>query len=123
MVVGLGIDLAPIGAFGDDGRRGRFTERCFTAGEREYTASRGVAAAQSAAGIFAAKESALKAFAAGIGDIPLTDIETLRAPSGAPSLVFHGEAARRAHALGVTRVHLSITHQGDYAAAVVILEA
>ncbi|MDR0396843.1 MAG: holo-ACP synthase [Oscillospiraceae bacterium] len=122
MIIGLGIDLAPIGAFEDEARRERFAARCFTMGEREYAASRGVAAAQSAAGMFAAKESALKAFSAGIGDMPLTDIEVLHAPSGAPSLALHGEAARRAGALNVSRALLSITHQGDYAAAVVILE-
>lgn len=123
MIVGLGVDLAPISAFQDEQRRNRFAARCFTADEQEYAASRGVAAAQSAAAIFAAKESTLKAFSVGIGDIPLTDIEVTHAASGAPSLSLHGAAARRAESLGVARLHLSITHQGEYAAAVVILEA
>ncbi|GHU65074.1 holo-[acyl-carrier-protein] synthase [Clostridia bacterium] len=123
MIIGLGIDLADISAFEDEQRRARFMVRNYTDGERQYVASRGVGAAESAAAIFAAKESALKAFTAGIGDMPLTDIEVLHAPSGAPSLTFHGVAAERAAALGASRVNLSITHSGDRAAAVVILEA
>jgi len=34
----------------------------------------------------------------------------------------HGAAAARAASLGVTRIHVSLTHQASAAAAVVVLE-
>ena len=75
------------------------------------------------AGLFAAKEAAMKAlgtgWAAGIG---FRQIEVVRQAGGAPGLALHGAARERADALGVTRCHLSITHDGRTAAAVVVLE-
>jgi phosphopantetheinyl transferase (holo-ACP synthase) len=37
-------------------------------------------------------------------------------------MLLHGGAARRAAELGVTNVHLSLTHSAESAAAVVVLE-
>jgi len=75
------------------------------------------------AGLFAAKEAAMKAlgtgWAAGVG---FQQIEVVRNAAGAPSLALHGAAERRARALGVDALHLSITHDARTAAAVVILE-
>ena len=41
---------------------------------------------------------------------------------GVPSLVFTGSAAKTAAALGAKNVRVSITHEREYAAAVVIIE-
>lgn len=75
------------------------------------------------AGLFAAKEAAMKAlgtgWAAGIG---FHQIEVTRAAGGAPGLALHGAALERSRALGVERCHLSITHDARTAAAVVVLE-
>ncbi len=49
-------------------------------------------------------------------------IEVLRQPSGAPALRLHGEARRRADAMGVVQLWVSISHDGTNAVAVVILE-
>ena len=40
-----------------------------------------------------------------------------------PSLVLHGRAVERAAELGVTRLHLTLTHSESTAAAFVVAEA
>ena len=104
-------------------RTPRFTERVFTAREREYCDAKGAAAAQSYAGRFAAKEAFLKALKTGWrGKITWTDIEVLSDVQGVPSFNVTGEAARLLDALGAARVHLSISHTVEHAVAQVIFE-
>ena len=47
-----------------------------------------------------------------------TEIEILRLPTGAPAVSLHGRAARRAEQLGMGRIAVSISHEGDYAVAI-----
>ena len=50
------------------------------------------------------------------------ELEVTRDPSGKPSLQLSGRAAERAAGLGVARVSLSLTHSGELALAVVVME-
>jgi holo-[acyl-carrier protein] synthase len=52
-----------------------------------------------------------------------TDAEVRTDGRGRPSLVVHGTVAERAATLGVTRWHVSLSHDGGIAAATVIAEA
>ena len=75
------------------------------------------------AGLFAAKEAAMKALGTGWAEgVGFLQIEVRRQASGAPALELHGEARRRAAALGVGQLWLSISHDGANAVAVVVLE-
>ena len=75
------------------------------------------------AGRWAAKEAASKALGCGIGsECAFNEIEVVDSPIGVPSLVFSGSAARTAAALGAKNIRVSITHEREYAAAVVIIE-
>ena len=124
MVIAVGTDLAEIdrieasiARFGE-----RFLQRVYTPAEIAYC-TRKKTSAESFAARFAAKEAGAKALGTGISrGIGWRDIEVLREPSGRPSLVFHGRAARRARDLGVHRISLSLTHSRQLAMAVVILE-
>jgi holo-[acyl-carrier protein] synthase len=123
-IVGLGIDVVEIARIqrildGPPARAERFLARCFTAAERAYCDAGRDRAARHAAR-FAAKEAASKALGAPAG-IAWHDVEVMRGP-GAPALELRGVAADRARALGVGRAHLSLTHDGGVAAAVVALE-
>ncbi|MEG2004714.1 MAG: holo-ACP synthase [Bilophila sp.] len=72
---------------------------------------------------FSAKEAAVKALGTGFSEgIAPHELEVRSEPSGKPTLVLSGNAAKKAAALGVLRVHLTLTHTRDNAAAVVILE-
>ena len=46
------------------------------------------------------------------------DIEIVRLPTGAPSVRLHGRAKTRAEQLGMGRIAVSISHEGDYAVAI-----
>lgn len=94
----------------------RFLDRVFTAREVEQAGGR----AGSLAACFAAKEAASKALGTGIGAVGWQEIEVLHAPSGAPELYLHGEAARLAEAAGARTWSVSLSHTKEYAIAMVV---
>lgn len=120
MIVGLGVDLVSVERVaGMLARHGtRLLERCFAPGEAVRAED-----PQHLAGILASKEAAFKALGCGWGDgVGWRDPRVERTGTGAPRLALSGAAARRAQALGARTAHLSITHDGGVAVAVVILE-
>jgi holo-[acyl-carrier protein] synthase len=104
-------------------RTPRFAERVFTESEREYCEAKGVAAAQSYAARFAAKEAFLKALKTGWrGKITWHDMEILNDADGVPSFEISGEARVLMENLGADKIHLSISHTSEHAVAQVVLE-
>lgn len=123
MIVGVGIDLCQVSRMRSALSRheGRFAARVFTEDERAYCEER-ADPAQHYAARFAAKEALLKALAVPPG-LSWHEIEVQSQSGGAPRLLLRGEAARAAAGKSIARLHLSLTHSGDHAAAVVIAEA
>jgi len=124
VILGLGLDLVDIARMarildGPPARVERFVARVFTVGERAYCDAR-VDRASRYAARFAAKEAALKALGVPAG-LRFQELEVVRG-EGAPALVLSGAASEAARRLGVSRLHLSITHDGGTAAAVVVAE-
>ena len=98
-----------------------FLTRCFTEGERAYSAANAKRQVEHLAGRFAAKEAILKALGTGwSGGIGWTDAEVVRDPSGKPTVQLAGEAAAVAAELGVTSWWLSISHIRTHAVACAI---
>ena len=125
MIVGIGVDLVVIPRFGElMERRGEAAlARFFTPGEVERCRA-SKSATESFAGRFAAKEAFFKALGTGWGlGGRWTEVEVVSAPTGAPSLRLSGRAAEAAAEQGVSRIHLSITHTDETAAAFVVLES
>lgn len=123
MIVGIGIDIVSVQRMEGAIARGqeRLLDRLFTPSERSDVA--GAATGERLAARFAAKEATFKALGTGwSGGIAWRDVEVVREPSGRTLLRITGRAAEFASRLGVTRSHLSFSHQGGMAAAVVILE-
>ncbi len=123
-ILGVGTDLARIGRFRDFLQQGKtaLIDRLFTAEEKAYALDRKDPAPHLAAR-FAAKEAFLKALGLGLREgMSWHDMSVARDDLGKPSLVLTGAAAAICRARGVDRVHLSYSHDGDYAQAVVILE-
>jgi holo-[acyl-carrier protein] synthase len=122
MVVGLGLDVVEIARIArqlEAATAERFLARVFTDAERAFCQRFRDRAARYAAR-FAAKEAASKAL--GVPDgIAFRDVEVVR-ERGAPTLRLAGKAAERAAALGVARVHLTLSHDGGVAVAAVVLE-
>ena len=112
----LGIDIikverirAAIDRFGD-----RFWRRVLTEGEHRYVRNR----PENFAGRWAAKEAVSKVLGLGVRGVGWRDIEIVRLPTGAPSVQLSGRAASRAEQLGMGRIAVSISHEGDYAVAI-----
>ena len=124
MIISTGIDIVEVYRIRETmGRTPRFTERVFTAGEREYCERKGVAAFQSYAARFAAKEAFLKALKTGWrGRITWKDIEVIQSDEGVPSLNITGEAETILNNLGAITIHVSLSHTTEHAIAQVILE-
>lgn len=122
MIIGLGLDLCGIARMRPHIEDGRFLTRFFTGDERAYILSRGKASAASLAACFAAKEAMAKALGCGIDGISLDEIEVLHRDNGAPYYQLTGRALALAQQKGVRHTHLSISHEGDIASAVAVLE-
>jgi len=125
VIIGLGIDVLEVARMGEALRRHgeHFESRVFTDSERESCRNRGDRILALAAR-FAAKEACLKALGTGWAEgVGFRDVEVVRNGNEPPRLILHGGAARIAEARGVTRWHVSLTHQPGIAAAVVVLES
>lgn len=123
-ITGLGTDLVRIERFRAfvAADKAALLGRLFTHGEREYAFAKKDPAPHLAAR-FAAKESCLKAFGLGWREgIGWHDMEVVPDLLGRPDLRLSGRAAEIAAAKQVKVVHLSYSHDGDYAVATVILE-
>jgi holo-[acyl-carrier protein] synthase len=121
MIAGVGVDLCGIARMEKHAADERFLRRFFSEEERAYIAGKGASAAQSLAGIFAAKEALTKALGTGIVG-SLADICVLHDDHGAPYYELRGDYLRLAGERGIVRVHLSISHDGGIAAAFAVAE-
>jgi holo-[acyl-carrier protein] synthase len=112
----VGIDVVDVSRFDDALRRTPgMVDRLFTPTE----ATRPLA---SLAARFAAKEALAKALGAP-GNLDWHDAEVVTEASGQPRLELRGTVAARATELGVTSLHLSLSHDAGIASAVVVLES
>jgi len=122
---GVGIDLvrsdrlgATLNRWGD-----RFTRRVFSPAELEACAGRKREIACLATR-FAAKEAFVKALGRGMRSPVLwTDIQVQNDDLGKPEICLSSRALEFCRNLGIRSWHLSLTDDGEYGAAVVILEA
>ncbi|HYD15820.1 MAG TPA: holo-ACP synthase [Hyphomicrobium sp.] len=129
MILGLGNDIidirrieATLARFGD-----RFLDRIFTDIERAKSDRRAERAA-SYAKRFAAKEACAKALGTGLrAGVFWRDMGVINLPSGRPTLVLTGGAARQLARITpegyVPRIDLTITDDFPLAEAVVIISA
>jgi holo-[acyl-carrier protein] synthase len=120
-IVGLGTDLVEVARFrlALQRRGDALAQRLFSDDERAY-AARQYDPAKNLAARFGAKEAVMKAMGIGLWKFKLRDIEVIRAPSGAPSVVLHGGAAELARARGVDAWQLSLSHTETTAIAVAL---
>jgi len=127
VIGGVGLDLVDVPAFAAQlaDPASTFAAAVFTDGERHAAAAPGEGARHLAVR-WAAKEAFVKAWSAtrrgqppAVADLDWREIEVARDPFGRPTLLLHGQVAR---ACGRPRLHLSLSHDGNVAAAVVVWE-
>lgn len=116
-VRGIGIDLCEIARMQRLLDEGHSLRRMFTEEEQAYIHSKGISAAQTMAGMFAAKEAVLKALGTGMS-IAMTDIVITHTELGQPIAELHGKAAEKGGS-----VMISITHEAGMAAGMAIWTA
>ncbi len=118
MILGTGLDLMDIKRIEKALSKPHFVERIYSQQERAWIAAKG---AQTAAGLYAAKEAVAKALGAGFSGFGPWDIEITKDALGAPGCILKNGALARKEALGGGKIHVSITHLPEIAAAMAIL--
>lgn len=116
--IAIGVDIVAIERIAEMAARwgDRFLLRVYTPAELAYCQGR----ATSLAARWAAKEATSKALGCGWLDIKWTDVEVTRLTNGQPSLLLHGPAHTRARKLGLSQWALSLSHDREYAIAMVV---
>ncbi|HOD17247.1 MAG TPA: holo-ACP synthase [Candidatus Cloacimonadota bacterium] len=123
MIAGIGIDIIDINRI----RRvltnnPSFREKVFSAAEIAYCEAK-ADPSLSYAVRFAAKEAFMKALGSGWNqDVRWAEIETLNLESGAPEVKVSGITAQTLARKQISKIHVSLSHEKDYAVANVILE-
>jgi holo-[acyl-carrier protein] synthase len=116
-VVGIGVDVVDVERFAATLRRTpALADRLFTVAERSVGRPERLAAR------FAAKEALAKALGAPAG-LCWHDAQVVTAADGRPGLRVAGSVAAAATRLGVRSWHLSLTHDGGLAVAMVVAES
>jgi holo-[acyl-carrier protein] synthase len=116
VIVGIGVDVVDLERFALSlERTPHLSERLFTVDER-------TARPESLAAAFAAKEAVAKSLGAP-GGLEWHDVEVRHDDAGKPYLLVTGTVAAAAAAQGVLRWHVSLSHDGGAAVAMVIAEA
>jgi holo-[acyl-carrier protein] synthase len=132
-VLGVGIDLVDVAGFADQlaAPGTRFELHAFSAGERAEVGSGDPSRVRRLAARYAAKEAFVKAWSASrFGRAPalpawdLSEVEVVSDAHGRPSIRLSGAVAGAVREQFGDRwtAHLSLTHDGPMAAAVVVLE-
>jgi holo-[acyl-carrier protein] synthase len=98
----------------------RYMDRLFTEHEIETCRAEPTAMAPRLAARFAAKEATIKVIRPAGGEALWRSIEVVRHEHGHCELRLLDDAARLAEREGVSDLSVSLTHEGDIAAAVVI---
>jgi holo-[acyl-carrier protein] synthase len=115
VIVGIGVDLVDLERFALSlERTPHLADRLFTPAERATKP-------ESLAAVFAAKEALAKALGAPPG-LSWHDVEVRHEDSGRPYLFIVGGIAAAAAERGIVRWHLSLSHDGGAAIAMVIAE-
>jgi holo-[acyl-carrier protein] synthase len=115
LIIGVGIDVVELVRFEASlTRTPALRDKLFTPAEAALPM-------QSLGARFAAKEAVAKALGAHAG-LQWHDAEVISLPSGDPTFELRGTVLARATELGATCTHLSLSHDGGIASAVVVLE-
>ncbi|MDR2701161.1 MAG: holo-ACP synthase [Spirochaetaceae bacterium] len=123
MIEGIGIDAVKISRMEKWADNPPLLGRFFNPREIAAARERGSGMSGSLAARFAAKEAFAKALGTGLAGIVLKDIMILNGRNEKPELILEGSALAAMKTFGARRAHLSLTHEGDTAIALVILEA
>jgi holo-[acyl-carrier protein] synthase len=122
MILGIGIDAVNIDRMKRWKRNPDMIRRFFHPEEITTAKRRGSMEMHSLAARFAAKEAFGKALGTGLTGFSLRECAVLNDKLGKPDLCLFGRAKEALEDFGGTRAFLALTHEHDYAIAVVVIE-
>lgn len=122
MIFGIGIDLVECDRFLDWSPFKK--SRVFTENELEFAENDSACSEKHLANFWAVREAFLKAIGTGFGDdIQFSDVSVGHDDNGRPDIVLTGGAKTTLKRLCPdARIHVSITDQGNFSAAIVVIE-
>lgn len=122
MIAGIGVDLVSIGRMTGKIKEKSFVDKVFGSHEQAYCESCSNKE-QHYAVRFAAKEAFLKATGKGLAaGYDLHNIEIVQDDSGKPLIRLSGNFKEMYQHEGWVAFHVSLSHEGDNAMAIVIIE-
>ena len=124
MIIGTGVDIVEVARIRKSLEKysPHFEEKIFTAGEILYCRSKAEPEIHFAAR-FAAKEAVMKCLGAGMGqEIFFKDIEVTNLQTGKPQVTVHAKGKEIFLKLKIKTIHISLSHDKNYAVAQAIAE-
>lgn len=123
MIYGIGVDITEIKRIEKAiSRNTNFINKLFTDSEIDILEKRNFRP-EFVAGRFAAKEAISKAFGTGIRNFGFKDMEIINDSLGKPEVILKTKAQDVVTNIGKSyKIHLSISHEREYAVAYALLE-
>ncbi|MCH5288294.1 MAG: holo-ACP synthase [Treponema sp.] len=123
MIYGIGTDIAQVSRFEKWARNEALLFRVFADAERCAVTSNIKAMSRHYAARFAAKEAFAKALGTGFIGLTLKDFWVVKDENGKPAFSFGASTKHMlAERVGSCVVHLSMSHEKEYATAFVVIE-
>lgn len=121
MIKGTGTDITEVDRIKNNLKNEKFLKKIYSENEIQYLILRKFNV-QTAAGMFAAKEAVSKCLGTGFTNFGPRHIEILKDEMGKPYVKLAGNALKRAEELGITNIHISISHTEQMAVAFSVAE-
>jgi holo-[acyl-carrier protein] synthase len=118
VLLGVGVDMVDTADLAEmiESSGPSFINLCWTPSEQAFCSG----SIPRLAARWAAKEATMKALGRGIGEVDPIDIEVVSIEGEPPFLQVHGSAEAIARERRVSRLALSLTHEGTFAVAFVV---
>ena len=121
MIKGTGIDMTEVDRIKKNLDNEKFINKIYSKNEQQYLEIRKFNA-QTAAGMFAAKEAVSKCLGTGFTNFGPCHIEVYKDEHGKPYINLTENALKRAQELGIISIHVSISHTSENAVAFCVAE-
>ena len=120
MIIGIGVDLCRISRIENAMKSEHFRKEIFSPEEISYAESKGKMKFHSYASCYAAREAFVKASGISLAKIAFDgNFSLIRENNGSPKVKLTGELAEFYEG---KNIFVSLTHEGEYACAVIIIE-
>ena len=122
MILGIGLDVVSVDRLRKWQNIKGIFKRYFHETEITAVEKKGSMKIHSLAARFAAKEAYGKALGTGLKGLSLNDIAVMNDENGKPWMKLYGKARDSLRKIGGNKIFVSLTHEHDYALAVVVIE-